>query len=337
MISVDMNPIKYLSALGLFCAVVCCNSIASGQQQQEDLAKQKVAPKEIARVELKVPELKVPGIKELSALGRPLSKFLPESVSASLKLRDSFLAKVDSQTQASVVQTLSQVFAAKYGELLDGDFEAPAIFEFSDIDFESAIRGIESCPNATEIFGPFAGKWYGRWAQFDVDHHWSRVIKPDEHTLASKFPDYQIGWQYAWIGDGYGMNHCLSFEDDGTTKRFILGYTEHLADGDFKNIVARRPHVGINAGSGKLIWITAREVFFEEAHANKDGELDSYSIIGFNYIEETDDSKTRLVFRDGFVAVYSRSENARIPFRNFDLTGSVERKVIKPKVGTIDK
>ena len=276
--------------------------------------------------ESKVAELNIVGIKELSAVGRPLCKFVPQSVSAGLKLRESFLSGEDSESRAAAIQKLSLTFANEYGSTLTKDLplESPKLFDFSNIDFASAIRGSEFCPEASTIFGPFAGKWYGRWAEREVDHHWSKVIKPNEHSFGSGFPRFQIGWQYAWIGDGYGINHCMSLEEQGKTKRFILGYTEHLEDGDFAKIVARRPHVGIYAGSGRLIWITAREVFFEETHANNEGELDSYSIIGFNYVEEADDGNARLVFRDGFVTEYSRSKNRRIPFVKLKLNGPVK-------------
>ena len=281
------------------------------------------------------PDLRIQGIKELAATGRPLSEFVPQSVSAAMELRDLCLANEALGTRAKAIEKLSLEFASQYSDLLKGDFKAPPIFDFSSLDFESEIRGSETCPEAAETFGPFEGKWFGRWAEFDVDHHWSRVVGPDQHSFAKEFPDLQIGWQFAWIGDGYGVNHCLSFEQQGRTKRFILGYTEHLQDGDFTKIVARRPHVGIHAGSGKLIWITAREVFFEETHSNDDGDLESYSIIGFNYGEVTPkapaddstklglqvktDASNKLMLKDGFVARYSRDRNRRESFRAFPL------------------
>ena len=296
------------------------------------------APAGPAHLAVADPILKIKGIEELSAVGRPLNEFVPESVSEALKLRDLFLANEAGETRAKAIEKLSLAFASQYRQLLNGDFDAPTLFDFSSIDFESAIRGTEFCPSATEAFGPFAGKWHGRWADFDVDHHWSRVVKPSEHSFTAEFSEFQIGWQYAWVGDGYGINHCLSFEQHGKTKRFMLGYTEHIQDGDFTKIVARRPHVGIHAGFGKLIWITAREVFFEQTHSNKDGEVESYSIIGFNYdevmsnAEASDSTKldnetkptavNKLILKDGFVARYSRNRNRREAFRKFPTANS---------------
>lgn len=272
------------------------------------------------------PKLELPGVNELAALGRPLSKFVPESVSAAMKLRESLLVNSEARSRAKAIQELSVSFAAIYGAPKRNNLppDLRALFDFSGIDFEASIRGTESCPNATETFGPFTGEWYGRWAEMEVDHHWSRVIKPNEHSFTADFPDFQVGWQYAWIGDGYGVNHCLGFEEQSKTKRFILGYTEHLEGGNFEKIVARRPHVGIYAGPGKLIWITAREVFFEETHLNKDGELESYSIIGFNYVQESRDGKELLVVRDGFVAEYSTDSRLRVPFVSLALGDSVD-------------
>ena len=275
-----------------------------------DLANHDVGPKADATV----PELDVPGIKELANRGRPLSKFVPESISAAMKLRASFLKKEESESRASAIQKLSLRFARQYSDMKESGL--PTLFDFSAIDFEAAIHGIQSCPTATETFGPFIGKWFGLWKKQKVDHHWSRVIEPDHYSFATGFPEFDIGWQYAWIGDGYGINHCVRFEEQGTAKRFILGYTEHLQDGDFEKIVARRPHVGIHIGPGKLIWITAREVFFEEAHASETGEIDSYSIIGFRYTEE---SPGNFNFQNGFVTTYSTDKNRRTPFGKIQL------------------
>ncbi|QEG21561.1 cyanophycinase [Mariniblastus fucicola] len=261
--------------------------------------------------------LDVRGIRELSASGRPLEKLVSESIAKSLKLRDSFLQQTDSESRAAVLERLALRFADQYRQHHRG--ESPDLFDFSSVDFESAIRGTSECPTATEVFGPFEGKWYGRWADFDVDHHWSRVFEPDQHSLAADLSAFQVGWQYAWIGDGYGVNHCLGFDESGRSLRFLLGYTEHLQDGDFSKIVSRRPHVGIYAGPGRLIWITAGEVFFEEALANKDGRFESYSIIGFNY----DSDETGLTVQDGFVTVYSSSESRRVPFRGYKFASPI--------------
>jgi len=322
-----------VTLLFCFCMTAYAQEITPNQREANENATNAAKPKKDVD-----PELELPGIKELAALGRPLSKFVPESVSAAMKLRESLLTDSGSESRAKAIQKLSGSFAAVYNEPKRNNLPPglPALFDFSSIDFEASIRGTESCPNVTETFGPFTGKWYGRWAEMEVDHHWSRVVKPNEHSFTAGFPDFQVGWQYAWIGDGYGVNHCLGFEEQGRTKRFILGYTEHLEGGDFEKIVARRPHVGIYAGPGKLIWITAREVFFEETHSNDDGKLDSYSIIGFNYVQETRDGKELLIVRDGFVAEYSTDPELRVPFVSLALGDSVDPQLLAPATSSTD-
>jgi len=265
-------------------------------------------------------DLSVYGIEELSAQGRPLTKFVPESVEAALGLREALLDGNLGESQAVTLGRLSANFAEEYTRFQQANPGTATLFDFSDIDFASGIRGSESCPTANKAYGRFTGKWYGRWEQRDVDHHWSRVVEPGELSFTTTHPQFQVGWQYAWIGDGYGINHCMSFQQEGETKRFLLGYTEHLESGDFGKIVAKRPHVGIFAGEGKLIWITAREVFFEQSHAGESSDS-KYSIIGFRYQTSADE----LAVQDGFVTEYSANVENRTPFREFDCSCSAKR------------
>ena len=276
------------------------------------------------RRQVDLPKMELPGVAELAETGRPFEVFVPESVSAAMELRQSLLKSNRFESQATTLQRLSKRFAVHYRER-QKQAEGPSLFDFSQIDFESAIRGNSKCPTAQAAYGSFSGKWFGRWADRDVDHHWSRVVPPGELAFATKHPQFQVGWQYAWIGDGYGINHCLSFKEQGRVKRFLLGYTEHLVDGDFERIAVRRPHVGISAGPGKLIWITAKEVFFEESRfADKDdkGSSPKYSIVGFRYLANGTDE---LAASGGFVTEYSANPENRSPFRDFESSFSAKR------------
>ena len=109
------------------------------------------------------------------------------------------------------------------------------------------------------------------------------------------------------------------------------GYVEHLKDGDFENVVSRRPHVGINAGPGKIVWVTAKEVFLEQTFPDSTGnQLDSYSIIGFrNAIK-----KDQFIANEGFQTMYKRDPRQSDPrrmggFKSFKL--NLQEKILSLK------
>ena len=194
-------------------------------------------------------------------------------------------------------------------------------FKLSAEQIVASFSGTVSASGIETLQG-FAGKWFGRWTDFEVDHHWSDVVRVDPGwtylDAAKKKADVSatelLGWEvesfeYAWIGDGYGVNVIARNPTTSPKQQVLLGYVEHIKDGDFAQVTARRPHVGIDAGAGKLIWITAREVFFEQAIKTA-GAPSAYAITGFHYTV----SNSKMSITDGFQAIYSRDKDHRPAF-----------------------
>jgi hypothetical protein len=69
---------------------------------------------------------------------------------------------------------------------------------------------------------------------------------------------------------------------DSKTGDFLLAYVIHVENGNMKRPTMRRPHVGLFVDDGKLIWITAGEVFLEESYEVSPG-VEGYAITGFFY------------------------------------------------------
>lgn len=218
-------------------------------------------------------------------------------------------------------------------------------FELKPDQFVDAIKGTRSIPDPQTFYGSFAGKWYGLWEENEVDHHWGDYVKLEQPlsfvaddsstgddakgsggAKVDEAPDDRdsvnlIGYQYAWVGDGYGLNHVAQSVDG--KENFLLGYVIHVKDKDLEKEVIRRPHVGVIDGTDRLIWITKGEVFFEESISDSNGSR--YFITGFRYEIKSDENGKRLLANDGFQAVYSRAEfplprRDRMPWRGFEVS-----------------
>ena len=192
-----------------------------------------------------------------------------------------------------------------------------ARFALDASEIERAIIGTKEPLSAVTAYGPFAGKWYGLWDGNEVDHHWSDVTAldpPKAIRVPVRQPHvYANAHQYAWIGDGYGLNLVAEADLGGGRRRFLLGYVVHVKDKDPDQVTARRPHVGVLTAPGQLIWITAKEVFLEESFTAEDG-TDAYAITGFHY-ELGAGGSVRA--QRAFQAVYSRQGESRLPFHQF--------------------
>ncbi len=179
-----------------------------------------------------------------------------------------------------------------------------------------AIAGARPLPDPKQFYGSFEGKWYGVWDKRKVDHHWGSYVPGApvrDYTVDGKSVRLD-GYQYAWVGDGYGLNHVCSSADG--KQKYLLGYVVHIRDQNVEQEVVRRPHVGVIDGTDRLIWITKGEVFFEEAIRTGDPSTHRYYITGFNYAWK-DDAVTTI--RDGFMAVYSRDPSRREPWRRLSV------------------
>ena len=234
-----------------------------------------------------------------------LKQFVIEGAATSEQFRQDYLCESEFESDSETdlrrepkihsLARLASSFRTHINETMDS--QRPNLKDFRITDEQLAASFAGTAPiDGVESLQFFSGKWFGRWADFEVDHHWSNVVEPkpawrfrvpSENGIAEDAHDRFNGlvveaFQYAWIGDGYGVNIVASRKTNQSSQRFLLGYVEHIKDGDFSQVTARRPHVGVDAGAGKLIWITGREVFFEQA-TETDGKANAYSITGFNY------------------------------------------------------
>jgi len=194
-------------------------------------------------------------------------------------------------------------------------------FQLDQQGIYDAIVGKHEMQKAGEIYGSFQGKWFGIWDQKRVDHHWDEytTLKPAQSfEISGSEPVKLLGYQYAWVGDGYGLNHFASSPDG--SRKFLLGYVVHIRDRDLKQEVARRPHLGVIDGPDRLIWITKSEIFFEEMIRGETKALDQYYITGFRYSI----IQRELVAKNAFQSVYSRNPDKRKPWRGFDVDMRIE-------------
>ena len=116
--------------------------------------------------------------------------------------------------------------------------------------------------------------------------------------------------QYAWVGDGYGVNLSAGRGD----ARFLLGYVVHVKDRALRVETARRPHVGVALPGGGLCWVTAGGVYFERVFRDDAGG-ERYAITGFEY---EDDANGEPAIRKAFRAVYTRAPADRPAWAAFD-------------------
>ncbi len=167
------------------------------------------------------------------------------------------------------------------------------------------------------VFHPFEGQWFGLWDEMQVNHDWSRVDLFDPPRRLPVAELHIRAYQYCWVGDGFGWN-IVAETPGAATGDIILGTVSHVIDGDITQIRNRRPHVGIDVGGGRLIWITQGEVFFEEILPETDPMMERYAITGFFYAIKD----KRLAHQgNAFQAVYSSELKELIPWFQFSLGG----------------
>ena len=247
---------------------------------------------------------------------------LERSVVESERFRRRLIARRQNRpgSDADLVARAIVEFRRQAPQPLDGRVPLSAFYQ----DVDDLVRALEEGQGRVlgeEVFGAFRGKWFGRWDGNDVDHHWGRyaalhpapVFRADENSVRLD------GYQFAWIGDGYGFNHVCSVPGN-PWNRYILGYVVHVKDGNLAQETARRPHVGVDAGPGRIIWITAGEVFLEESFIDLDGS-DAYAITGFFYRLEGD----TLTATRAFQTVYTRKAHDRPTWFSFSVNIRVAR------------
>jgi len=194
-------------------------------------------------------------------------------------------------------------------------------FQLSEVDMRQAIQGRNTLAVHT-VYGGFTDKWYGKWAQTPVDHHWGRIVeyeRPKRIEVLGQGPVYLCSYQYCWVGDGYGLNVIATDDIENQSADYLLAYVIHVQEGDMSRPTKRRPHVGICVGPSKLIWVTAGEIFLEECYETAAG-ADAYAITGFFYSVKD----KRLVATGCFQARYTRDCHNRPEWFSFPLKLEVD-------------
>lgn len=191
--------------------------------------------------------------------------------------------------------------------------DAPYQLDRFDISVKTLTQALErgvSLQNGEKAFQSFAGPWFGLWEKNPVDHEWSQTerFSPPYRIDDGEITLYIHALQYAWIGDGFGWNLLISPET-ADSNTFILGTVYHVKDHNPNQVYLHRPHAGLAIGDN-LIWITAGEVFFEQAYLTRSPQ--EYAITGFNYEWQNNQIMKK---NGGFQAVYSRNADKRIPWR----------------------
>ena len=192
-------------------------------------------------------------------------------------------------------------------------------FTVTSKEFVAQLKGQQQL-NAATMFRDFSGRWFGVWDKQTVNHHWHEPVFGNglEETLKNKLPEL-TGYQYAWIGDGFGWNYLV--EPEQAAGQVVLGFVHHLKPFHPTEIRSDFPLVGFKDVGQRLIWVTAGQVFFEEVITDsamgltKDGEP-LYSITGFNYSWK---EGAIIASPLGFQAVYSNSSDNRPEFLHFKL------------------
>ena len=260
-----------------------------------------------------------PGLDTLRSnpAGADFEAFLRESVLASEAFRRTLLAGVKGSLLAQSIEHF-QEHAAPF---LRNRFSVSR-FLLGHEELLKRMAGSDSL-SGERIYGPFEGRWHGLWTDFEVDHHWAKTetFDPPRRFELDGSPVWVRSSQYAWIGDGYGLNLVATITPDRADRDFLLGHVIHVEDGDLNRPRKQRPHVGIDSGEGKIIWATAGEVFLEERIVTTEG-TEAYVITGFYYGVQNG----VLTIQDGFQALYTRDAENRPKFFKFPIRAEIAAK-----------
>ena len=259
-----------------------------------------------------------PGLAYLNqaSTGHNFDAFLEESTVQSELFRRRLIAGTDPNfISADLIAEAILKFQQQAPQYLSRHKDLKS-FNLSKKMIIEALRGNKHIASS-RAYGGFEGRWYGLWDKMRVDHHWSEIVepnKPQRVQIKSGKPVWIRSYQYCWVGDGYGLNMIATQNPDSKTGDFLLGYVIHVENGNIKRPTKRRPHVGLFVNDGKLIWITAGEVFLEESYNVAPG-VQGYAITGFFYKVREGILRTTQCFQ----AVYTRKPDNRPEWFSFPL------------------
>jgi len=191
---------------------------------------------------------------------------------------------------------------------------------------EQQLRGQDELD--ASAFQAFDGRWFGRWGDSEVNHDWRPTRTFEPPWQFPEVPTPLLGLQYAWISNGFGWNYLARLPIDQTVDRdadtrpateapgaVILGMVYYFHPPDFDKIQGEKPHVGFLDSPTRLIWLTDREIFLEEAFPAADPRDSTYVITAlYHDLLGTPPS----IQPRGTQAVYTRRPNQRPEFFSFD-------------------
>ena len=242
-----------------------------------------------------------------------LSRFTEGIVQADKFRRELLRRGISGQRKADVLARACLLFrekAASGGK----DLVSLKKFRISEKQIVRAIEGSKRGKRWHRTFEAFRGKWYGKWDKMVVDHHWYPVQTLAPRIRVPGFHDvYVASSQFAWVGDGFGWNVIASEEAD-ERKVFVLGAVYHVDEGDPLRVRLYRPHIGVICSDQRMLWMTRKEVFFEEKFDADEVQPERYAITGFRYRFNGGRIQNE---GNAFQAIYTRKQDNRPEWRDF--------------------
>jgi hypothetical protein len=200
-----------------------------------------------------------------------------------------------------------------------------AAFAMTPERLERQLRGQDKLD--ASAFKAFDGRWFGRWGDSEVNHDWRPTQSFEPPRRYPDVPTPLVGLQYAWISNGFGWNYLVTLpadrsDKDGATEAataapgaVILGMVYYFHPPDFTTIQGEKPHVGFLDSPTRLVWLTDREIFLEEAFPATDPRDSTYVITAL-YHDLLGSPPT--VQPRGTQAIYTRRPDKRPEFFSFD-------------------
>ena len=173
------------------------------------------------------------------------------------------------------------------------------------------LRGTSSLP--ASAFNAFDGRWFGRWDRLIVNHDWHPTQRFDPPKRFAADHAAVSALQYAWISNGFGWNMLMAADGSGG-KHYVLGMVYYFEAPNFRDVTGEKAHVGFLDSPTRLVWITEREVFFEEVFPAESDGRERYAITAmYHDLLSAEPS----VSEHAIQAVYTRDPEHRPAFRKF--------------------
>lgn len=233
------------------------------------------------------------------------------------KLREKVIAK--NSAGVSTAELICEKLSAFKKEVSANLPNGIAVASF-DMTSDRLMRQLEGeVELSADVFAAFDGRWFGRWADAEVNHDWQPVERYSPQKKIDGIEPRIDALQYAWISNGFGWNYLVTnpnaLNREAGTRPYVLGMVYYFDGVDFRSIRGEKAHVGFVDSPTRLVWITAKEVFLEEVFPAVDPAKKTYAITAM-YHDLLSNQPS--VSKRGTQAVYTRSPQSRPAFRVFE-------------------